>query len=117
MQLRVGEHRWRRVAAVLAICVLMLSFATRFGSPSDSFQPPFHSHTHAERSVDRRALEPERQHLDRDGAEWTSPNAVIGLLHLTTAGVPPVSAAALLPPRIFAGRLYVRPPPNAQNIL
>jgi len=111
---RVVELKWRSALAVVAICVLTLSFATRFASPSASFRAPLSSHSRAERSVDRRSLEPERQHLDRDGAEWASPGATVSLVHLTALEATPVSAAALLPTLLFAGCLYVRPPPSAQ---
>jgi hypothetical protein len=113
---RVGKHGWRSAVAVAAICVLTLSFATRFGSPAASSQASLTHHSQANRSVARRSLEPERQHLDRDGAEWTSPNAAISLVHLATTGPAPVSAVALLPTLISAGRLYIRPPPYAQLI-
>lgn len=113
---RVGKQRWRGALAVVAICVLTVSFATRFGSPGASFRASIHSHSRADKSVARRSLEPERQHLDRDGAEWAPPNAANSLFHLATAEPAPISTAALLPTLMFAGRLYIRPPPYAQLI-
>lgn len=112
----VGEDRWRGAVAVVAIGVLMLSFATRFGAAPDIFWAPNNSHSHAERSVDRRSVEPERQHFDRDAAEWASPSAAFSMVYFTAPEASPVSEEAQIPAHMFTGRPYVRPPPSAQSL-
>lgn len=110
---RVGRNGWRGAVALAAICVLTLSFATRFGAVPDVFWTAGNSHSQAEKGVDHRLAEPERQHLDRDAMEWASPNITVSLVHSTASEATPVSAGPLLPTRTFRGRLHVRPPPSA----
>jgi hypothetical protein len=111
---RFGEHGWRGTLALFAICVLTLSFATRFGTDPDTFGALGNSHIQAEKSADHRFVEPDRQHFDRDATEWASPSATVSLVNFTAFEAPPVSAGTLLPTHTFAGQLYVRPPPSAQ---
>ena len=95
---------------VVAICSLTLSLATRFWAPYTSQSPIV-------KSVDRRPAEPQRQHLDRDAAQWTAPVASFSIIEPSTIEISLAPAEPLLPMHVFSESLYNRPPPSSELFL
>lgn len=67
-KISVGGFGWRRLLLLFAIFSLTLTLASRFSVPVKS-------QAHAVKSVDSRASEPKRQHLDQDAARLAEPVA------------------------------------------
>lgn len=91
------------VIAVL-ICGLTLSLATRF-----CFQVT--SQAHLAKSIERRSIEPKRQHLNRDSARWAAPVADATFLEPVILHLPAVPAQTRPANQVFDESLYNRPPP------
>jgi len=102
----VGKRRWQGALIAVAICSLTLSLATRFWAPL-SFQ------SHVVRSVERRAGEAKRQHLDRDATRWVAPIANFSMIEPGTIETRLAAADPLLPKHVFTDSLYNRPPPSS----
>ena len=88
----------------VAICSLTFSVATRFWAPLTS-------QSHIVKSVDRRSVDPKRQHLDKDATRWVAPSASFSIIAPATIETRLPSAGTLLPKHVFNDSLYNRPPP------
>jgi len=90
------------VARLLALS-LAVSVASRFVHYYALFHPAS--------SVGCNCVEPKRQDLERDAAEWTPPAPKIEILYLPVvhAGTPEIAQA--YPETVFLEFLYDRPPP------
>ena len=93
----------------IAISSLTLSLATRFCVQTTS-------QTHTTKSVERRAIESERQHLDRDAAQWVAPSPNFGIIEPITVESRSVSTAPALPRFVFLDGRYNRPPPSVVSL-
>jgi len=107
---RLGESGWRRLLIVAAICSLTFSLATRFCVQADS-------PTHTAKSLDRRSVEPKRQHLDRDASQWVAPNIAFDIIEPAATEVILTSTEPIVPVHIFTSSLYNRPPPASDFLL
>jgi len=67
--------------------------------------------------VERRAVEPTRQHLDRDAARWVEPAANFSVVEPTAFETRLAPAGPLLPKHVFSDSLYNRPPPSPGILL
>jgi len=101
----VGGRGWRGMVIVIAICSLTLTVATRFWAPSTS-------QSHVAKSIDRRSVDPKRQHLDRDAVRWVAPRASFSFVSPATIETRVAPAGPLLPKHVFTDSLYNRPPPS-----
>lgn len=88
----------------LLICSLTLSLATRFCFRATS-------QVHTSKSIERRSVEPKRQHLSRDASRWVASVAPSTLLRPVTLYARVVPPETPLPNHIFGESLYNRPPP------
>lgn len=100
--------RWCALVALLAVCALTLSVATRYGSTEISDFSAAHTvHKHS-------GPESVRQRLDLNAASWIPPVSGSALLQ------PPGEYSRLIPPGPFVlklfpeSSLYNRPPPTVQ---
>src|SRR5580692_6171805 len=107
---KVVAQRWKGVLIALAICSLTFSLATRFWVASNS-------PSHTTNSVDRRSVEPMRQHLDRDATRWVEATGSFTIVGPTVIETRPVPAGPLLPQHVFSDSLYNRPPPSSGILL
>jgi len=99
------------VLIALVICSLSISLATRFCVEASA------SPVHAVKSLEKRSVDPKRQHLNRNAGFPAVPaaKAVFGtvvLLDLPVAQPDPV-----LPAQPVTQSLYNRPPPSSGMIL
>jgi len=101
----VGERGWQGLLVVIAICSLTLSVATRFWVPGTSQSPIV-------KSLDRRAAEPARQHLDRDAIQWVAPVANFSIVEPAAVEASLVPAGPPLPRLVFSDSESNRPPPS-----
>jgi len=108
--LRLGESGWRNALIAAVICSLTFSLATRFCIQVDS-QP------HTAKSVERRSVEPKRQHLDRDASRWVAPIIAFDIIEPTATEVSLASTEPIFPSHIFSSSLYNRPPPSSEFLL
>jgi hypothetical protein len=96
---------------VAVICSLTFNLATRYWVSAVSQVHATHQ-VQVTKSLERRSLEPKRQHLDRDAAQWIAP--IVSFSILKPASVSP--RVASLSPRIqnhlLDESLYNRPPPS-----
>jgi hypothetical protein len=103
---RVGERRWHNVLIGVAIFSLTFSLATRFCIQTAS-------RPRTANSVERRSLEPGRQHLDKDPSGWVPPSRDFCVIEppaaASEADLP--SAELILTTHVFSVSLYKRPPP------
>jgi hypothetical protein len=88
----------------LVICSLTLSLATRFCIQATS-------EVHVSKAVERRSIEPKRQHLNRDASRWVVSAANANFLEPVVLYVRAVPAESPLPNHVFDESLYNRPPP------
>lgn len=106
----IGSRVWRSAWIAIAIFSLICSLATRYYAPATS-------QVHTAKSVERRSLEPKRQHLDRDATRWVAPVASFASLEPETVGAR-VPHAELLPSMVVLDEsLYNRPPPSSEFFL
>ena len=106
----VRERGWRGVLVVVAVCSLTFSLATRFWATSTA-------PSHTTNCIDRRSVEPARQHLDRDATRWVEPAANFGIIGPTVVETRLAPAEPLLPKHVFSDSLYNRPPPSPRILL
>jgi len=101
-----GNRTYSGLAAVvtLLICSLTLSLATRF-----CFQVT--SQVHTGKSIERRSVEPKRQHCNRDASRWATSVTPSTFLRQVTLYAPMEPAEIPLPNHAFDKSLYNRPPP------
>ena len=100
----MGERRWQRVLIVLAVCSLTLSVATRFWTFG-------HYQSHVVKSIDRRSIEPKRQHLAGDATRWAAPSTNFSIIEPGAIETRLAPAGPPLPKPVFTNSLYNRPPP------
>jgi len=94
---------------MVAICALTISLATRYYTPASS-------HPHMVK-VERRSLDPERQHLAKDATRWMAPVAEFTLLDSAIV-YPYISfSTPLFSNDLFAESFYTRPPPSSAILL
>jgi hypothetical protein len=105
--LKLGGSGWRNLLIAAAICSLTFSLATRFSIPTDS-------QAHTAKSVERRSVEPKRQHLDRDAAGWAAPIIAFENIEPADTEVSLASTEPIFPTHIFSSSLYNRPPPSSE---
>lgn len=103
----VGEYRWRGALIAVAICSLTISVATRFLVPCTP-------QSHIVRAVDRRSVEPMRQHLDRDGVQWVAPSSSFSVFEPIVIESDLAPDGPPLRNHVFSDSLYNRPPPSLQ---
>jgi len=102
---KTGGYAWPGAIIALLICALTVSLATRFCS-----QVPAQVHT--SKSVERRSVEPKRQHLNRDAMRWVASVATSAFLEPVTLYSRVAPAETPLPSHVFDESLYNRPPPS-----
>jgi len=102
----VSRRGWRAVMIVIAICSLTLTVATRFWTPSTS-------QSHIVKSVDRRSVDPKRQHLLKEAARWVASSASFGFMAPAFIEARVAPPGPLLPKHVFTDSLYNRPPPSS----
>jgi hypothetical protein len=105
-----GKRDWRGVAIFIVVCSLTFCLATRFWVPSTSS-------SHAAKSVDRRPVEPKRQHLDRDATQWVAPSSSFSIIEPAAPGAHLFTDGPLLPQHVFSDSSYNRPPPSSGYLL
>jgi hypothetical protein len=106
----VSKRGWRGALIVIAICSLTFSLATRFWATSDS-------PSHTVRTVDRRSVEPKRQHLNRDAIRWAAPAADFSIIEPAPIEAALALAGPPLPKHVFSDSLYNRPPPSSDFLV
>lgn len=97
-----AAHLWRVVLIAVAICALTVSLATR------TFRLEI-MHGVSVSSGDAHAM---RQHMDRDGAHWVPPVAVLTVLEVPAFYPYAAPAGPPLATVLFDNSLYNRPPPS-----
>jgi hypothetical protein len=97
-------HSGLGIVIALLICCLTLSLATRFCSPITS-------QAHLTKSIERRSIDPKRQHVDRDTSRWVASVATVTCREPVMLYLPAVPAETPLPHQVFDESLYNRPPP------
>src|SRR5579863_207392 len=107
---RVGQHRWQRALIVIAICSLTFSLATRFWVTHASS-------SHSVRTVERRSVEPKRQHLNRDAIRWVAPATDFSIIEPAPIEASLALDGPPLPKHVFSDSLYNRPPPSSDFYL
>jgi hypothetical protein len=102
--LKYGGQRWSRLPIAVVICSLTFSLATRFCNQITS---PLH----IVNSVERRSVEPKRQHVHRDAIRRVA--AMADPAFLDTVRLYPRVTSTKMPPlrEYFDKSLYKRPPP------
>ena len=103
-------RRWRSLLTIVAVLSLTVSLATRFAVPAAS-------PNHTVRSVTRCLVEPQRQRLNRDAAQWAAPvivSAFAGPVILYSRVAPPEPQLAI---HSFDDSPYNRPPPSLNFLL
>jgi hypothetical protein len=106
----INGRVWLRMLIGLVICSLTLSLATRFSAQASSQVP-------TAKSIERRSVEPKRQHLHRDmsGACVPAGTAAFSKPVVLHPPVAPVESGLPSPPSYPS--LYNRPPPSSRLIL
>jgi hypothetical protein len=102
-------HSGLGIVIALLICCLSLSLATRFCSPITA-------QSHLAKSIERRSIDPKRQHVDRDTSRWVASLATITSLEPVMLYLPAVPAETPLPHQVFDESLYNRPPPFRRSL-
>jgi len=100
------KHGWISVFVPVVICCLTLSLATRFCAPLTSS-------THVAKSIERRTVEPKRQHLSKNAIERSATIAATAFLQPISMELRVVATEPFLPNHISDQSLYNRPPPVA----
>lgn len=100
---------WRGTLAVVAVCSLIFSLATRFSVP-------IHSQTSAVKSVNSRSSEPKRQHLDRDAIRFARPIAICTAFKPSVLYPRVVAAEPSTSSSISRLSFYTRPPPVSSAV-
>jgi hypothetical protein len=102
---------WQGVLIAVVIGSLTLSLATRFSGQSPA------SPVHAVKSVERRSVDPKRQHLNRDASLAAVParTAAFGAAILAYVPLAHPDPALPIPPSNHS--LYNRPPPSSSIVL
>lgn len=107
---RIRGHYWLCAFVAVVVCSLTLSLATRF---CNHIAPS----THIAKALERRSVQPQRQHLNRDATRWvvsTADSAFFGLVTLDSR----VVSAEILPTKDPFGEAFsIRPPPSFRVIL
>jgi hypothetical protein len=105
------ERALQRVLIALVTCSLSISLATRFCAQASA------SPVHAVKSVERRSVDPKRQHLNRDASLAAVPARTAAFGAATLAYVPLAQPDPLLPTPPSNQSLYNRPPPSSSIVL
>jgi len=108
-QRRIPGFHWPLFLVALVICSLTLSLATRFCNQVVSS-------THVAKAMERRALDPKRQHLNRDSMRWAPPVAHIAYLAPVAVPLHVDATEPPAPQEAFSETLYDRPPPSATSL-
>jgi hypothetical protein len=106
----VDRHGWPRVLILLVICSLTLSLATRFCVQTTSKLSTV-------KSVERRSVEPKRQHLHRDMSGLGGPVGVAAFWTPVMLYPPVAEIEPGVPSHPSYHSLYNRPPPSSNFIL
>jgi hypothetical protein len=109
--LRGHDTLWQGVLIAFIIGSLTLSLATRFSGQSSA------SPVHAVKSVERRSVDPKRQHLNRDANLAAVPVRTATFGAATLAYVPLAQPDPALPIPPSNHSLYNRPPPSSSIVL
>jgi len=107
---RVGERRWYSVLIFLVVCSLTFSLATRFWVPSAS-------QSHTAKSLERRSVDPKRQHLDKSSTQWVLADGDSRIIEPARIEICLAPAGPMLPKHVFSDSLYNRPPPSSGFLL
>ena len=99
------RRRWRQAVIPLVICSLTISLATRFCVQVTSS-------VHVSKTIERRSVEPKRQHLNRDAMQWATPVAISTFLTPVTLYTRVAPAGTAIPSHTLDESLYNRPPPS-----
>lgn len=100
------KHGWIGVLIPVVICCLILSLATRFCVP-------LAASTHVAKSLERRTVEPKRQHLSKNAVERSATIAATAFLEPVLVQARVVPTKPFLPNHISDESLYNRPPPTS----
>jgi len=100
------QRRWVPALIPAVICCLTLSLTTRFCVP-------LVSSTHLAKSIDRRTVEPKRQHLSKSTIERSATIVATAFLQPVSVERRVVPTEPSLPNHISDESLYNRPPPVA----
>jgi hypothetical protein len=93
----------------LVICSLTISLATRFCVHISS-------QAHTSKSVERRSVEPKRQHLNKDAIRWVASATPSTFFRPATLDLRVAPAQTPLPSHIADESLYNRPPPSGLSL-
>jgi hypothetical protein len=112
----MGARDYFGLLIVAVICSLTLNLATRYWVSAAS-QIRTGNQVQVTKSLQRRSLEPKRQHLDRDAAPWLAP--IVGFSLLKPASLSPrvASLDVRIQNHLLAENVYNRPPPSSKFFL
>jgi hypothetical protein len=103
-------YRWPSLLVGVLICSLTLSVATRFWAPPAS-------QVDTVKAVERRSVEPRRQHLNQDEIRWFAPVPTLAFFQPIVFHPRAASTETLPSIHVFDESLYNRPPPPSELIL
>jgi hypothetical protein len=101
---------------VAVICSLTLNLATRYWVSAVS-QIHTSNQVQVTKSLQRRSLEPKRQHLDRDAAQWIAPIVSFSILKPASLGPRVASLDIRIQNHLLDENVYNRPPPSSKFFL
>jgi hypothetical protein len=101
---------------VAVICSLTFNLATRYWVPV-AFQVHACRQVQVTKSLERRSLQPQRQHLDRDAAQWIAPIVSFSLLKPAPLSPRMGNLGARIQNHLLDQSLYNRPPPSSKFLV
>lgn len=100
------RNRWCAVIALVAVCALTVSLATRYSSP-------FNVSSHKVKSVQSRTSpDSSRQRLTKNAANWMPPTLTFAILPGSISYSRIAPASPPVPSLLIEQKLYTRPPPT-----
>ena len=105
-----GAPQRRAVLIVIAVLSLTISLATRFAVPAKS-------QTHTLKSITSSLVEPQRQRLNRDSAQWVAPVTISVFAERVTVYARVVPPEPQLGTHLFDDNPYYRPPPSLRFLI
>jgi hypothetical protein len=101
---------------IAVICSLTLNLATRYWVSAVS-QIHTSNQVQVTKSLQRRSLEPKRQHLDRDAALWIAPIVSFSILKPASLGPRVASLDIRIQNHLLDENVYNQPPPSSKFFL
>jgi hypothetical protein len=112
----MGSRNYFGLLIVAVICSLTFNLATRYWVSAVSQVHSSHQ-VQVTKSLERRSLEPKRQHLDRDAAQWIAPTVSFSILKPASFSPQMVSPGPRIQNHLLDQSLYNRPPPSSKFFL